>query len=63
MIFVTQSNTGTMVKCVPQEQMVGIEATLLENYFFSFSLHFLFFLVLFRDVIVFVNNLFKSKSV
>ena len=28
MIFITQANTGTMVKRVPQEQMFVIEATL-----------------------------------
>ena len=28
MIFITQTNTGTMVKRVPQEQMFVIEATL-----------------------------------
>ena len=26
MIFVTQTNTGTMMKCVPQEQMVGVRS-------------------------------------
>ena len=28
MNIITQANTGTMVKCVPQEQMFVIEATL-----------------------------------
>ena len=50
MIFVTQTKTGTMVKRVPEEQMV---------YFLPFSTFVM--LVSFRDV--FVDNLFKSKSV
>ena len=37
MIFVTQTNTGTMVKRVPQEQMFVVEATLLENHFLPSS--------------------------
>ena len=37
MIFITQTNTGTMVKHVPQEQMFVIEATLLENHFLPSS--------------------------
>ena len=37
MIFITQTNTGTMVKRVPQEQMFVIEATLLENHFLPSS--------------------------
>ena len=37
MIFVTQTSTGTMMKCVPQEQMFVIEATLLENQFLPSS--------------------------
>ena len=36
-IFIAQTNTGTMVKRVPQEQMFIIEATLLENHFLPFS--------------------------
>ena len=37
MIFITQTNTGTMVKRVPQEQMIVIEAKLLENHFLPSS--------------------------
>ena len=37
MIFVTQTSTGTMVKCVPQEQMFVVEVTLLENHFLPSS--------------------------
>ena len=37
MIFITQTNTGTMMKCVPQEQMFDIQATLLENLFLPSS--------------------------
>ena len=37
MIFITQTNTGTMVKRVPQDQITEIEATLLENYFLPSS--------------------------
>ena len=37
MIFITQTNIGTMVKRVPQEQMFVIEATLLENHFLPSS--------------------------
>ena len=37
MIFITQTNTGTMVNHVPQEQMFVIEATLLENQFLPSS--------------------------
>ena len=37
MIFITQTNTGTMVKRVPQEQMFVIEATLLQNHFLPYS--------------------------
>ena len=37
MIFITQTNIGTMVKRVPQEQMFVIEATLLENHFLRSS--------------------------
>ena len=37
MIFVTQTNTGTMVKRVPQEQMFVVEAILLENHFLPSS--------------------------
>ena len=37
MNIITQANTGTMVKCVPQEQMFVIEATLLENHFLPSS--------------------------
>ena len=37
MIFITQTNTGTMVKRVPQEQMLVIEATLLQNHFLPYS--------------------------
>ena len=36
-IFITQTNTGIMVKRVPQEQMFVIEATLLENHFLPSS--------------------------
>ena len=37
MILITQTNTGTMVKRVPQEQMFAIEATLLEKHFLPSS--------------------------
>ena len=37
MIFVTQTNTGTIVKHVPQEQRLTLEATFLENYFSPFQ--------------------------
>ena len=37
MILITQTNIGTMVKHVPQEQMFVIEATLLENHFLPSS--------------------------
>ena len=37
MIFITQTNTGTMVNHVSQEQMFVIEATLLENQFLPSS--------------------------
>ena len=37
MIFVTQTSTDTMVKCVPQEQMFVTEATLLGNHFLPSS--------------------------
>ena len=37
MIFIKQTNIGTMVKRVPQEQMFVIEATLLENHFLPSS--------------------------
>ena len=37
LIFITQTNTGTMVKRVPQDQIIEIEATLLENYFLPSS--------------------------
>ena len=37
MIFISQTNTGTMVNRVPQEQMSVIEATLLENQFLPSS--------------------------
>lgn len=37
MIFITQTNTGTMVKRAPQEQMFTIEVTFLQNHFLPFS--------------------------
>ena len=37
MTFVTQTNTGAMVKRVPQEQMFAIEAALIENHFLPSS--------------------------
>ena len=37
MIFITKTNTGTMVKRVPQKQIFAIEATLLENIFLPSS--------------------------
>ena len=37
MIFITQTNTGTMVKHAPQEQMFTIEVTFLQNHFLPFS--------------------------
>ena len=33
MIFMTHTNTGTMVKRVPQEQMFDIKLTLLADHF------------------------------
>ena len=50
MIFITQTNTGTMVKRVPQEQMFVIEATLLENHFLPSSGFALLMLV--EDVLI-----------
>ena len=37
MIFVTQTNPGTLVKSVPQEQMVGIRSYPSRELFFPFS--------------------------
>lgn len=37
MIFITQTNTGTIVKRAPHKQMFTIEVTLLENHFLPFS--------------------------
>ena len=67
MIFITQTNTGTMVKRVPQEQMFVIEATLLQNHFLPYSGFVMFILVevvlTSVNVLVSVNNLFESKNV
>ena len=35
-IFVTRTNIGTMVKCIPQEQMVGVRSYLSKELFFPF---------------------------
>ena len=37
MTLIIQTNTGAMVKHVPQEQMFAIEAALLENHFLPSS--------------------------
>ena len=50
-IFVTQTNTGTMVKCVPQKQMVGVRSYPSRELFILFSGFVI--LVLFRDVLNF----------
>ena len=50
MIFITQTNTGTMVKRVPQEQMFVIEATLLQNHFLPSSGFIMLMLV--EDVLI-----------
>ena len=60
MIFVKQSNSGTIVKCVLQKHMVGIRSYLLRELFFPFSGFVI--LVFFRNVVV-VKNLFKNGSI
>ena len=50
MNFISQTNTGTMVNRVPQEQMSVIEATLLENQFLL-SLGFVM-LMLVEDILI-----------
>ena len=50
MIFITQTNTGTMVNHVSQEQMSVIEVTLLENQFLL-SLGFVM-LMLVEDILI-----------
>ena len=51
MIFVTQINTGTMVKRFLKNKLLALEANLLENYFLPFPE--LVMLMSFRDVLNF----------
>ena len=51
-IFITQTNTGTMVQHVPQEQMFIMEATLLENHFLPSSGFVILMLV--EDILIYL---------